>query len=139
MSSLPDTLCYLNGEYTSLAVVSGSPWTCSGLAYAGVIGSRSMSIGRSPVTALAISVAAASATLAFTARTVTASAMPSEKLRPRQPEEATPRGRSDAATRSPPPTAAPAGLSFAPPPLGPNNKTLHTTSSNVADQLDPKP
>jgi hypothetical protein len=45
-------------------------------------------------TALAISVAAASATAAEAASTVTASAMPSEKLRPRQPEVATPRTRS---------------------------------------------
>ena len=53
--------------------------------------------GRS--TALATSVAAASARAADAARTVTASAMPSEKLRPRQPDVATPRTRSRRADR----------------------------------------
>ena len=52
--------------------------------------------GRS--TALPISVAAASAIAAEDARTVTASATPSEKLRPRQPDVATPRARSRART-----------------------------------------
>ena len=41
--------------------------------------------------ALAMTVAAASAWAAVSAKTVTASAMPSEKLRPRQPLVATPR------------------------------------------------
>ena len=46
-----------------------------------------------------MSVAAASATAAEEASTVTASAMPSEKLRPRQPEVATPRTGSLARIR----------------------------------------
>ena len=47
--------------------------------------------GSSTSTALATTVAAASAREALVASTVTASAMPSEKLRPRQPEVAMPR------------------------------------------------
>src|SRR6218665_3140208 len=47
--------------------------------------------GRARATVLAITVAAASACAAVAANTVTLSAMPSEKLRPRQPLVATPR------------------------------------------------
>jgi hypothetical protein len=67
-------------------------------------------------TAFATIVAAASAIAAVRATTVTASAIPSEKLRPRQPEVAIPRTGSVEATvtRSTPPETASAQVSRSP-------------------------
>ncbi len=58
-------------------------------------------------TALATIVAAASARDAVAARTVTLSAMPSEKLRPRQPDVAMPRTGDAASTAKRPASGAP--------------------------------
>ena len=67
--------------------------------------------GESTSTALATIVAAASAADALVARIVTLSAMPSEKLRPRQPEVATPRTGERASTAKRPASGAPARAS----------------------------